>query len=340
MWEATTPSRRVGNYNGSFMPDHLTTTSLVILTLLSAAASVMAWWRLWRPGTGWAGAGVQRLLLTMCGVGSLALFAYRALVVHQGWEPLQAHVDGLVLIAALVAATVFFLQAPSRVPGIAPFGLPVLTVLLAWAICASSFTLEGFAITSIWSSVHLASVYVGTFFLAVAAVAGGSFLHAQRRLRSKRAVSDPSPVASLETIETLIVRTSALGFAILSLGLITGLVIVASVADNKLGDGWWYSPKIMLATTVWLIYAVITNVRHTTTFRGARAAWLSIAGLVLLLVTFGVVTSMSKAQSHEPSPTPPPAVEESTPANDDKETIDSTVRHDVVAWMGGHACRF
>lgn len=290
------------------MHDHLTTTSLVVLALLAAVASVLALSRL-RPGGKPTPRSPrpQRLLLALCGVGSLALFIYRALVVHQGWEPLQAHVDGLLLIAAFVAATAMFLQAPSRVPGIDTFALPVLTILLTWAICASSFTLEGFAIHSVWNTVHLSAVYLGACSLALAAGAGGCFLYAQKRLRSK-AVDPNTPIASLETLETLIVRSSALGFALLSLGLITGLVIVTSIPDNKLGDGWWYSPKIVLAFSVWLIYALITNVRHTTTFRGARAAWLSIAGLVLLLATFGVVTSMgrnTKSDARNPNETNP-----------------------------------
>jgi len=276
------------------MHDALTTLGLVLLTLLAAFASVAAW----LPQ---ADMRLPRMLLWACGLGSVALFGYRALFAHQGWEPLQAHVDGLLLMSALVAATAAFLQAPSRVPGTTPFALPVLTLLLAWAICASSFTFEPFRIESVWNSVHLATVYIGTFFLAVAAVAGGMFLYAQRKLRRKES-SGADTLGSLEAIETLIVRTSALGFAVLSLGLISGLIIVASGEDSRMGSGWWYSPKVVLAVTVWLIYALLVNVRHTTTFRGRRAAWLSIAGLVLLMVTFGIVNTMNAKGSiaHDP----------------------------------------
>ena len=47
-----------------------------------------------------------------------------------------------------------------------------------------------------------------------------------------------------------------------------------------------------LALAVWGIYALAMNVRQTTSFRGARAAWLCIAGLVLLLITYGIVVSL------------------------------------------------
>jgi len=62
-----------------------------------------------------------------------------------------------------------------------------------------------------------------------------------------------------------------------------------------------------LAASVWLIYAVVMNTRHTATFRGARAAWLSILGLVLLLATFGIVPAGlpadgPEASLHEPDP--------------------------------------
>ena len=71
-------------------------------------------------------------------------------------------------------------------------------------------------------------------------------------------------------------------------------VVVVSREPPALGPNWWYSPKVILATCVWLIFAIVMNVKHTSLFRGARAAWLSIAGLVLLIATFGIVTAISR----------------------------------------------
>jgi ABC-type uncharacterized transport system permease subunit len=181
---------------------------------------------------------------------------------------------------------VLFLQTGRRMPEFSGFALPVLTLVLAWAICASRFTLELFAIGDVWKVFHLASVYLGTLSVAIASVAGTMFLYVQRRLRHKGDLPRPGRFASLESLERVITRAAALGFALLTLGLASGLIIEWHKPE-ALGPGWWYSPKVLLATFAWLVFLLLMNVRHATRFRGARAAWLSIFGLVLLLATMG-----------------------------------------------------
>lgn len=303
------------------MKDMPTTISLVVLTLIALVASVLAIMssrsvpaepKRGEPGEpgeqGKTGQGRRfgRSILGLtwlCLVGGAGVFIYRLVVIHQQWQPLQAHVDGLLLIAALLAAMILYLQGLAHVRGLSVFALPMLTMIFAWAICASSWTFEPFgAIDSVWKTFHLGSVYTGMLFFAIASIAGVMYLHVQRQLRNPSTGSSTRPFASLETVERLIIRTAAIGFSLLTIGLVTGLVIVTSDPDQRLGPGWWYSPKVVLATSVWLIYAVVMNVKYTTNFRGARAAWLSIAGLVLLLATFGVATALSSKNGKPSDP--------------------------------------
>ncbi len=281
------------------MPQPISTISLILLTALTLSATVMAWVRL--IGKRPVGGSLDRSIIALtvlCTFGALGLFLYRWLIVNSQWQPLTAHVDGLLLIAVLLAGLILFLRSRAQVPGIAAFGLPVLTLVLAWAICASAWTFHPFPVGSVWLSLHLASVYVGTAMLAVAAMAGGLYLFAERRLRHKQAAPPPR-LGSLEAIERVIIRTSTAGFGILTLGLLAGAVIYATEATTP---GWWYAPKIILAVIVWCIYAVVMNVRHTTRFRGARAAWLSILGLVLLLAVWVFAISFL---GDPPAVTPP-----------------------------------
>lgn len=280
--------------------DAITTPALMVLTAMAATACVLAVARLARP----AGSPVRRwqyVLMGLCTLGGSGLFVYRAVVVHQGWHPLEAHVDGLLLIASLFMVMVLFIQSRAKIAELTTFALPVLTLLLAWAVCAGAWTFQMFQIDSVWKTVHLAGVYLGTLFFAVAAIAGGMFLYVRRGLLRKREpVAQRGRLASLEAIERLIVWASGAGFGVLTLGLVTGLILVTS-GPTRLGEGWWYSPKIVLATSVWLIYGVVMNARHETRFRGARAAWLSIVGLVLLLATFGVVNVVMRGSASSPT---------------------------------------
>ena len=285
------------------MANVFTTLTLVVLTLLAASASAMAIRRLLYPEQPAASHRVSDLLIMACGIGAAGVFLFRWLVVHKDWSPLEAHVDGLTLIAALLAPTMLYIKSRARLPGIVAFAAPLLTLELAWSVCASHWTLRGYHISSAWNVVHLASVYLGTAFLALAGVAGGLFLFRQRQLRAKTSPTPTGGGGSLESIETIIIRSAAAGFGVLTLGLIAGLVVVAS-DPTRLGPGWWHSPKVVLAAMVWLIYALVMNVRYATQFRGARAAWLSIVGFVLLLATFAIAQALpggSKASPGEHS---------------------------------------
>ena len=220
------------------------------------------------------------------------------------YRPLQAHVDGLLLIATLLALTVLYLQSHAHVRGLVSFALPMLTLILTWAVCASAWTFRPFEIHSIWKTVHLTGVYLGTLFFVVAGTAGSMYLYVQRSLRHKAGLTGGRKLASLETLETLIVSTATGGFVLLTLGLITGFIVQASSYSSWGQMGWMFWSKVILAVTAWLSYALVMNVRHADLFRGSRAAWLSIVGLVLLLVTFCVAVALpaDRTMAHEKSP--------------------------------------
>ena len=297
----------VGQVSSGTGGNLLNTIGIAILTLIAMAAAVPALAELIAKNRSdeqrKSAHRRQGIALWIIMFGAGALFTDRW-ITRGDWQPVEAHVDGLLLIATFFAATLLFLQHRTRVPGLTALGLPVLAVVLAWSFCASRWTFEPFRIGSVWMTVHLASVYLGFISLAIAGVAGGLFLVAQKRLRSKRDIAAEPSMASLETIETLIIRTSTCGFALITLGLVTGGVLLTS-GPTRMGPGWWHSPKVALSVAVWLLYAIVMNVRHASLFRGARAAYLSIIGVVLLLATFVVVLKLPplpKPATLTPSP--------------------------------------
>jgi len=279
------------------MANPVTSVLLIGLTALTLVATALAWRGLrgsWPGPSAW-----QHALVSVVAVAAGGLFAYHWLENGAHWQPLRHHLEGLLLMALLVAGAVLFVQLRPKLVGLAAFALPVLALLLAWAVCAAAWTYRPFNLASlhpIWQGVHLAGVYLGTAFAAIAAVAGGMYLYVERRLKRKADLRGIGRLASLETLETLIIRSATLGFVLLTVGLVSGLVILTD-RGQAMTLAWWYSPKIVLATSAWLVYALLMNVRHTTHFRGPRAAWLSIAGLVLLLVTYGIVTALAPGAS-------------------------------------------
>lgn len=286
------------------------TILLILLTLVALATEVIAMLRLRRreqldgPLARWQHVGTWIITLSCA-----AAFVVRWVWVTQRWVPVSAHLDGLLLIITLLGITLLFIQARPKLHGLTAFAMPVILLALLWAICAANWTYQPFDIATddLWLVLHLVCIYIGTVCAFVAAIAGGMYLFVQRRLRHKTVTPQAGRLASLETLETLIIRTATLGFALLSLGLISGLVII-SARTTLLGEQWYWSPKVLLGATAWAVFAVVMNVRYATAFRGARAAYLSIAGLVLLLATYGAVTMLLDHDQVSTDDVSPPAV--------------------------------
>ncbi len=281
----------------------ITTLTLIALTALSILTTIGALWRLRRSDGQSVATGWHRMIVAVTALTTLGLFTQRWWA-GGNWQPVTAHMDGLLLMACLLACAILFIQTRPRLMGLSAFALPVLTFVLGWGICASAWTYHPFDLRDlhpVWRGVHLAGVYLGTASCGIAAIAGGMYLYIQARLKHKSRLDGLGRLASLETLEYMIVRTATLGFVLLTLGLVSG-VIVVSEDIHHLGNGWWYEPKILLAVLAWLVYALLMNVRYASSFRGRRAAWLSIIGLALLLATYGVVISFPSRNSSADTP--------------------------------------
>ncbi len=242
-----------------------------------------------------------RLPVAASAAAAIAIFLYRAAALHAGWQPLESHADGLLLITAVFALAVLAIQHYDPIPKLNLFALPVLTLLFAWAFCAATFTFRPFHIDSVWLTAHLAAVYLGSCFVALAGVAGALYLHARRKLNRRADLAQPPNLASLERIEALLIHAATVGFVTLTAGLALGLVITLN-DPTPLANRQHFILKLTLAATVWLFYAVLINVRYASRFRGPRAAWLSIAGFALLLATFAIVAATPQTKSNPTKP--------------------------------------
>ena len=272
------------------MNESITTIWLGVLVLLGIWCSVLKYRRTFEYKENeknlnrWS---TDRLFILLT-IGTGALFVFRIFIIHQSWRPLTSHLDGLTLLVTLLCPTLIYLKKRGKVRGLSFVGYPGVTFLLLWALCSSRWTFRVFTPDTLMKGVHLFAVYLGTFSVFIAALCGATYLLVEDRLKHKKNLGQSRQFASLETLERMIVICSAVGFSFISLGLVTGLVVITAI-DQTMPVGWWYQPKIVLSFSVWLIYALLFNIRHAIFFRGSRAAWLSLLGLLLLVMTFGVV---------------------------------------------------
>jgi ABC-type uncharacterized transport system permease subunit len=107
------------------------------------------------------------------------------------------------------------------------------------------------------------------------------YLWASRRLREKRTVGPQ--FGSLERLEHLTMTSVTLGFALLTVGMVTGGVELFAAGKHT------PHTKIVLATIAWLVYALVLHAPINPSFRGRKVAVLSVAGLLLMLGTIVTV---------------------------------------------------
>lgn len=272
--------------------DWLTTLGLICAATSSVVAFIAAIRRIKRGSS----QRTERAAILIAGFISLGLFVYRAMFINQSWEPIESHVDGLLMLTGLLAAMIVYLQWKRPFRGLDVFALPVLVFLTLWGVCASWWSFTLFDIGGIWSGLHLLSVYLGMISATLTAATGVMYLFIQRQLRRRdhaaRRMTMLGRLASLEATEGLMLRAAQVTFVFLSIALATGFIGKVGLLPHNLA-----SAKVWGAIAGWVIYGLVVHVRWNPAFRGARAAILSICGFVVLLGVMGLSVAMAKLAS-------------------------------------------
>jgi len=236
----------------------------------------------------WSSARPLRLAAKVCDYLGLSA-AVGVIIWHSiargHWQPMNDNFDSLIWLAILLALFVAYVQRVKPIPGLDWFVMPIVIILLAAAGFFGSHDLHTYRPlvrdTGIW--VHRVTAYGGAVAFAIAAPVGAMYVIAGRGLRSKA----PGPsFTSLERLERLMMASVTLGFALLTIGLITG-VFRMIVEKSSIP-----MPKLLLASLAWLVYAIVMHAPINPRFRGRRAAILSIFGFVLVVGTLVAVQLM------------------------------------------------
>jgi ABC-type transport system involved in cytochrome c biogenesis permease subunit len=261
---------------------------LILAILLFAAGGALSFVRLRHDVRLW------RVLAKSCLYWGL-LVALGVLVWHsadrQSWLPLEDNFDALVWVGILITGFVLYVQWAKSIAGLDAFLVPV-TIILLIAAAVFGRTKPHPYLPVTWSWVHRVTAYGGAVAFAAAGAAGAMFLITNARLRRHKLVGPGgSNFGSLEGLERFTRTAVTLGFALLTIGLITGFAQARS-GETRLGAHWFFQPKVLLATCVWVVYALVLHAPINPSFRGRRTAVLSIFGLVLMIGTLIAVQFM------------------------------------------------
>ena len=147
------------------------------------------------------------------------------------------------------------------------------------------------ALQSFWLVIHVSIAFVSSA-LFVLAFSTTVLQLVQERREVQRAQGRPTgagrfmeALPASADLERLSYRLIAISFPLWAFTLVAGAIW----AEVAWGRYWNWDPKEVWTFVIWVVYAAYLHARATGGWGGRRAAYLSIAGFVCLMVNYGVV---------------------------------------------------
>jgi len=231
----------------------------------------------------------KRRILVSVSLGSLSigLIFHTASILGRGMSASRFPLVGMQEAFSFLAwaIVVYYLIAYSlyRVQALSSFLFPLIFI---WTLIAAFLPAPQDAPATIrgeWNTwlfpVHTTLILFSYASFFVMFVAGVMYLIQEREIKLKRFGLMFFRLPSLDTCDDISYKSLTIGFVLLTLGIITGM-IWGSQRDGRL---WHNDPKEIIAAATWLIYLLVMHYRLTAGWRGRRAALLAIAGFALII---------------------------------------------------------
>jgi HemX protein len=138
-------------------------------------------------------------------------------------------------------------------------------------------------------SLHVVALLFAFGLLVLAFGSAALYLVQHRMLKRKRALGGLfgklPPLGNLEQLGFALV---AFAFPLLTIGLVAGVI---RAATGGLHPGWAADPKVLTSVVTWLVYGAYLALHSLAHWRGPRANYLLLGGLLAALVTYFVPTN-------------------------------------------------
>lgn len=232
------------------------------------------------------------LILLVGGIGlNVAALAVR---LARGHLPISSGFDTFTLLAALTGATAGYLKAVDALPSAEVVLPPVAAACSVVAMALSGEAAYRDFARDVRSVAHVSSAIAAAVCFAAAAGSGWFYLRVHKQLRRKDPAVLNSPAPSLERLDRFIRHVLPVGFALLTVTIVTGALGALQPQHERYLRSWWTHPKILVAVGTWFVYAVALHAAYAKRLRIRMAAALSAVGFLLLIAVLLASTLMPK----------------------------------------------
>jgi cytochrome c-type biogenesis protein CcsB len=139
------------------------------------------------------------------------------------------------------------------------------------------------ALQSYWLAIHVSLAALAEGAFAVALGVSVTYLIKQRKQVTGNGGKLTGRLPGLETLDEINFQAIAIGYPLFTVG---ALFAGSIWAHEAWGTFWAWDPKEVGALVIWLFYTGYLHARLQHGWKGKRAAWLSIIGFAMILLSF------------------------------------------------------
>ena len=139
-------------------------------------------------------------------------------------------------------------------------------------------------------AIHITANFLGGGVLLVAGCASAFYLWSEQRLRHRRALGSGTKLPPLESLDTVVHRLLWIGVPLLTVGIVTGRLVIQQVDAVTTGD----RVRAALSIGSWLLLLVVLGLRQFVSWRGRRPAYAALGGAlgILLVIALYIARAM------------------------------------------------
>ncbi|GFE57816.1 cytochrome c biogenesis protein CcsA [Geobacter sp. AOG1] len=195
----------------------------------------------------------------------------------------------------IIAGTLFVGWRNKALQALATASVPLVIIMMGFGVMRNPvLTPMAASLKNYWLYIHVYFAWLafGAYTLAMAA----GVLYLMKRKSSKSGVVNPSyeRFPSLDRLDEMIFRYVVFGF-------ITDTIMIAAGAiwaKDLWGSYWSWDPVETWSLISWLSYGICIHLRITFGWRNERLAWLAIAALSTVIISFFGVTFVVDSSIH------------------------------------------
>jgi cytochrome c-type biogenesis protein CcsB len=240
----------------------------------------------------------RRVLSSWSVSAVLAGFVAHTASLSQRWTevghfPVVGLHDGASFLAWATVLAFLATYVRARLDALGLLVYPVAFALVLVSTLSPATEREDPILKSLFLPIHTALALLGYGALFVAFAMGLFYLMQERALKARTPRGLTTVIPSLEHCDSISGRSITVGFAFLTLAIVTG-VLWSHAAK---GVYWTWDAKEWSALVAWVIYVVLIAARRRSGWGGRRAALLGIVGFGAVVFAFAWMTFVAGARA-------------------------------------------